>query len=180
MFRREKISRAEGPHECKTSCVLPDSLLLSIMPQSLVSNCIHLVFSTKNREARLTSELRPPLFAVLANLVKDQKGFIHKVGGVDDHVHLAFQLHPTVALSKMVQVVKSESSKWIKEQLGSSKDFAWQKGYGAFSVGKSQEVDLIQYVENQERHHKRESFEDEFRGLCDRYGIEIDERYVWE
>jgi REP element-mobilizing transposase RayT len=150
------------------------------MPQSLVSNTIHLVFSTKNREARLYQNLRPNLFAVLATLLQDQKCFVHKIGGVDDHVHLAFDLHQTIAISTLVQVVKSESSKWVKEQPGVRKDFAWQKGYGAFSVGKSQVAALVRYVTNQEKHHRRASFQDEFRGLCEKYGIEIDERYVWD
>ena len=150
------------------------------MPQSLACNCIHLVFSTKNRERRLYTEVQPLLFAVLANLIQDQKGFVHKVGGSADHVHLAFELHPTSSLSTLVQVLKSESSKWMKQQSGSSESFAWQKGYGAFSVGPNHLEALKQYIEHQDTHHHEVSFQDEFRRLCEQHGLELDERYVWE
>ena len=150
------------------------------MPQAFSLNIIHLVFSTKNRENRLYRDLRPDLFAVMANIVARAKSHAYRVGGVDDHVHLAIRLHQTVAGAQLVNVLKTQSSQWIKEQPGSSPDFAWQKGYGLFSVSKPHLPKLIDYIDNQEMHHHALSFQDEFREICRKNGVEIDERYVWD
>ena len=150
------------------------------MPQSLSFNLIHLVFSTKNRENRLYRDLRPDLFAMMATVVHNTKSHAYRVGGVDDHVHLAIRLHPTLAGAQLVNVLKTQSSQWIKEQSGSSPDFAWQKGYGLFSVSKTHMPKLIDYIDNQETHHYALSFQDEFRELCRKNDIEIDERYCWD
>lgn len=125
-------------------------------------------------------EIQPKAHAVLATLLQDQHCFVHIIGGVEDHVHLAFELHPTKPLSTVIQVIKSESSKWMKEQPGTPRSFSWQKGYGAFSVGRSQVDSLIHYIANQKGHHHQRTFQEEFRGFCEKYGIELDERYVWD
>ena len=143
-------------------------------------NLIHLVFSTKHREYRLYPDLRPDLFSVMANIVARTKSHAYRAGGVDDHVHLAIRLHPTVAGAQLVNVLKTQSSQWIKKQPGSSSDFAWQKGYGIFSVSKTHLPKLIDYIDNQETHHHALSFQDEFREICRKNDIEIDERYVWD
>ena len=130
--------------------------------------------------SRLYKELRPELFAVMARIVERKKSHAYRVGGVDDHVHLAIRLHPTVAGSELVNVLKTQSGQWIKDQSGSSPDFAWQKGYGMFSVSKTHLPELIDYIDQQEHHHHRNSFQDEFRTMCLKNEIEIDERYVWD
>ncbi len=150
------------------------------MPQSLSCNLIHLVFSTKNREKRLYRDLRPGLFSVMATIVHNTKSHAYRVGGVDDHVHLAIRLHPTLAGAQLVNILKTQSSQWIKEQSGSTPDFAWQGGYGLFSVSKTHLPKLIDYIDNQESHHHALSFQDEFREICRKNDIEIDERYVWD
>jgi putative transposase len=156
---------------------LPQTLPMS---QSLSQNIVHLVFSTKHRENLLFRGLRPELFAVMANLVNQTKSHAYRVGGLDDHVHLALRLHPTLAGSQLVNVLKSQSSQWIKKQTGSSPDFAWQGGYGLFSVSKTHLPGLLDYIDQQESHHHTLSFQDEFRELCRKNGIEFDERYVWD
>lgn len=99
---------------------------------------------------------------------------------MDDHVHLAVRLHQTVAGAQLVNVLKTQSSQWIKEQPGSSADFAWQNGYGLFSVSKTHLPKLIDYIDNQEMHHHALSFKEEFREICRKNDVEIDERYVWD
>ncbi len=116
----------------------------------------------------------------MANLVNQTKSHAYRVGGLDDHVHLALRLHPTLAGSQLVNVLKSQSSQWIKKQTGSSPDFAWQGGYGLFSVSKTHLPGLLDYIDQQESHHHTLSFQDEFRELCRKNGIEFDERYVWD
>ena len=150
------------------------------MPQSLSLNLVHLVFSTRNRENRLYADMRPDLFAVMAKIASRSNSHIYRVGGVEDHVHLAIRLHPTQPASQLVNVLKTQSSQWIKEQSGSSPDFAWQKGYGLFSVSKTHLSALIEYIDRQEHHHRRISFQEEFREICRKNDVGIDERYVWD
>jgi putative transposase len=103
-----------------------------------------------------------------------------KVGGVEDHVHLLCRLGKQIDISKLIAELKRESSKWVKEQRPDLADFYWQNGYGAFSVSPNHVDPLKHYIMHQEEHHRRETFQDEFRRLCVLNGIEIDERYVWD
>ncbi len=148
------------------------------MPQSLARNVIHLVFSTKNREAFITPAIRARLHAYLAGTVNELGCHAIKVGGVADHVHILFVLAKTLSLSKAVEEIKKSSSKWMKEN--GVPRFYWQNGYGAFSVSADDEDVVAHYVANQEEHHRETSFQDEFRGLLRRHRIEWDERYVWD
>jgi len=104
----------------------------------------------------------------------------HKVGGADDHIHIACSLSRTITIAKLIEEIKTSSSKWIKTKGNKFGMFAWQGGYGAFSIGQSQLDDLRGYIANQRQHHERVSFQDEFRKLCEKYGVPIDERYVWD
>ena len=149
------------------------------MSQSLARNLIHLVFSTKYRAPLLEGEFRPKMFAYLGGVLDGIECPVIIVGGVADHVHILFALHKTVALCKAVEVVKKESSKWAKEN-GGPPDFHWQNGYGAFSVSPTNVPQVMGYIANQEAHHAKEGFQDEFRELLRRAGIEFDERYVWD
>jgi REP element-mobilizing transposase RayT len=150
------------------------------MPQSLSKNLIHLVYSTKNREPRLTPAIRPKLFAYQAGVLQEWDSPAIVIGGDADHVHALFVLSKNRALSKVVEAVKKGSSKWIKMQGAGFAAFHWQNGYGAFSVSQSQVARLRQYIEDQEERHRTVSFQDEFRALLRRHGIDYDERYVWD
>lgn len=148
------------------------------MSQSLARIIVHLVFSTKNREPFIAAEHRNRLFGYLGGTLNGIGCPVIAVGGVADHVHLLFVLGRTISLSKAVEEVKKESSKWAKEAIHPT--FYWQQGYGAVSVSPSNVEQVKSYVETQEMHHRTMTFQDEFRELLRRHGIEWDERYVWD
>ena len=142
------------------------------MSHTYTSNRIHLVFSTKNRARIISEELQPRLWAYISGIARNQGFEAIIVGGVHDHIHALLVLPPTMPLSKAVQFLKGSSSKWINEN--GDGNFAWQEGYGAFSVSASQTDDLVRYIKNQAAHHARRNFEDEFRALLQRYGVAYD------
>jgi putative transposase len=151
------------------------------MPQSLAKVLIHTVFSTKNREPLLFDrELRDELLRVMGGILSNLDCQPILMGGVEDHVHLLSALSRTIDIADMVKEVKRGSSLWIKTQDASLQDFAWQSGYGVFSIGFSQIPDVKRYIANQEEHHRRVTFQDEFRQLLTKYEIDFDERYVWD
>src|SRR6266542_5176520 len=130
------------------------------MPQSLAQILVHLVFSTKYREPWLAPALRPSLHAYLAEVARNTGCGCYRVGGVFDHVHLAIALSRTNTVATVVETIKTSSSKWIKTQSPTMSAFAWQRGYGAFSVGPSDRDALCSYINNQEEHHRTRSFQD--------------------
>jgi REP element-mobilizing transposase RayT len=151
------------------------------MPQSLSQVAIHLVFSTKERtpwlkDRDLCGELYAYMATVLVNNV-DSKAII--INGAQDHVHILCWLSRRFPIMDLVQVAKKETSKWMKTQHRSLSGFSWQGGYGAFSVSVSKIPEVKRYIENQEQHHQKVGFKDEFRLLCKKHGVEFDERYVW-
>jgi len=151
------------------------------MSQSLAQIYVHLVFSTKNRTPWLKDgSHRQELHRYLHGVCRNQNCPAVAVGGVEDHVHLLVRLGKTTSVSVLIRELKTESTKWIREKSNTLSDFHWQNGYGAFSVSPSHLEALIHYIENQEEHHKTESFQDEFRRLLRKYEIEYDERYVWD
>ena len=149
------------------------------MGHSYSSNRIHLVFSTKERAKILTEEFQPKLWAYIARIAHNQ-GFEAKiVGGVEDHIHSLLILPPILPLAKAVQFIKGSSSKWINDSNIARGRFAWQEGYGAFSVSASQTDAVTQYIRHQKEHHAKLSFEEEFIGLLKKYGVEYDAEYVF-
>jgi REP element-mobilizing transposase RayT len=149
--------------------------------QSLVRIYVHIVFSTKNRTPFLKdSEFRDRAHAYLNGICENQGSPSLKVGGVEDHVHILCRLSKTLDVSTLIRELKRDSSRWIKEENSRLADFYWQQGYGAFSVSPAHVQALKEYIANQEEHHRRETYQDEFRRLCKKYGVEIDERYVWD
>lgn len=150
------------------------------MPQSLSYLLVHLVFSTQGRAAVLRAELRPRLHAYLATVARNKDCECFRAGGVTDHVHLAIRISRTVTVAEWVEGLKTSSSKWIKTQSPELADFAWQRGYGAFSVGPTDLEALMRYIDAQEEHHRRRTFQEEYRAFLKRYGVEFDERYVWD
>jgi putative transposase len=150
------------------------------MSQSLVKNLVHLVYGTKHREPWLPKEHRDALFAYQAGIFKEWESPALIINGVEDHVHALFVLSKNHPLKRIVEEVKKGSSKWMKVQGPRNPHFAWQAGYAAFSVSQSNVEVVTKYIQNQEPHHRRVSFQDELRMLFKRHGIKFDERYVWD
>jgi len=151
------------------------------MSQSLANVLLHVVFSTKNRAPFLKSrDLREELHGYMVGTVLGIKGPSLIVRTVEDHLHCLLRLSRTISIAKLVETMKVESSAWVKRQLPQLSDFYWQAGYGAFSVSQSNVEQVKAYIANQEEHHRRVSFQDEFRILLQRHEIEFDERYVWD
>jgi putative transposase len=151
------------------------------MPQSLSQIYLHLVFSTKDRKPFLVDEaFRDRTHAYLVGICNNLGCPTLRVGGVADHVHMLCRFGKTIEVANLIRDLKRDSSKWIKDEQPQLDNFHWQRGYGAFSVSPSHVEALIEYIAGQEEHHKTVSFEDEFRRICQRYGVEIDERYAWD
>ncbi|RMG28303.1 MAG: IS200/IS605 family transposase [Methanobacteriota archaeon] len=151
------------------------------MPQSLSMIYLHIIFSTKNRYPFLNNQnIRNHLYTYMAGICKNLSAPAIIIGGTADHVHLLTRFSRTLTVSHYLKEMKRHSSTWIKEKYPQLKKFHWQNGYGVFSIGASQVDNVIQYIKNQEQHHQKISFQDEFRQICKLYGIEIDERYVWD
>ena len=150
------------------------------MSQSLSKIYVHLIFSTRDREPMLLRPFRERVHAYLATVLKNQDCPAVKVGGTSDHVHVLFRLSKNLAVAKVVEEIKTSSSKWIKTQQRGLGGFHWQSGYGGFSVGPTEVGRLTKYIEHQEAHHTAVSFQDEYRKLLTTYEVEYDERYVWD
>jgi len=136
--------------------------------------------STKNREKIIHRHLRSALHAYLAGICRARGSEAFRVGGTFDHVHIACTLPRTLTMAKLVEEIKKPSSIWMKKQDGGSSHFSWQAGYGIFSLGQSQLQSLLQYIDNQEEHHRRRSFQEELKELLEKYGVEYDETYLWD
>jgi len=150
------------------------------MPQSLVKMLVHVVFSTKNRVNLITSEIEEGLFGYMHGIVENNKSKLILANGTMNHVHLLISLGKVISISELVGDIKRDSSVWIKTQNSLFKNFHWQEGYGAFSVGQTQVEDVMKYISDQKEHHRKKSFENEMRGFYRKYGIDFDERYVWD
>ena len=150
------------------------------MAKSLSKILLHLVFSTKRRRPSIPQDLCADLHAYLAGAVRALGGEAYRVGGTENHVHLACSLPRTLTVSKLVEQIKKSSSAWIKTRDTRCHGFSWQAGYGAFSVSESRIPEVRRHIENQEEHHRTMTFQEEFRKLCKLHNLEIDERYVWD
>lgn len=151
------------------------------MPQSLSRLVIHVVFSTKGREPFIDRSIRTGLHAYMAVVTRELNGCeCYRVGGVEDHVHLAVRLSRTTTVAELVEHVKTTSSRWMKDQGQGLASFTWQRGYGAHSVYYPHLERLLAYIDGQEEHHRTRSFQEEYRALLDENGIEYDERFVWD
>jgi REP element-mobilizing transposase RayT len=125
-------------------------------------------------------ELQPHLHAYLATVVRSLNGECYRAGGVADHVHLAVRQPRTLTIANLIKEIKTASSKWIKTQSSGPLEFAWQRGYAALSISPEGVPDLCHYIDIQADHHRKTSFQDEYRALLKEYGIEFDERYMWD
>jgi len=149
------------------------------MANTYTSLHFHIVFSTKNREPWINTEIEQRAWEYLGGIARTNHLKALQIGGIEDHVHLVVGIRPNMSVSEAVQLLKGSSSKWIHETFPSLAGFAWQDGYGAFTVSKSQLPEVIHYVANQRHHHRVRAFQDEYRALLERHQIEYDERYVW-
>ncbi|MBX9585046.1 MAG: IS200/IS605 family transposase [Gemmataceae bacterium] len=150
------------------------------MPQSFTRLHYHLVFSTKGREPSITPDIQPRLWDYLGGLVRAAGGIPLEIGGVAHHVHLLVTLRQQPALADVLRDIKANSSGWVHETFPDAAPFWWQTGYGAFTVSHSEIGRVQRYIANQEEHHRKQSFQDEYRQLLTLHGIEFDERYLWD
>ena len=149
------------------------------MPQSLVKILVHIVFSTKERQRTITPQIEPQLYGYISGIITNNGGRMIIAGGDADHIHILSSIG-RIGIAELVGDIKRESSSWIKIQDRRFEKFYWQRGYGAFSIGQSHVPAVSTYIRDQKKHHKSQSYQDEFRALCARYEIEIDERYCWD
>ncbi len=149
-----------------------------IMPHTYTNLLTHIVFSTKNREPFLTAKYRPRVYEYIGGTVRGLGGICIEVGGIEDHIHMLVKLKPTMNVSKFLQDLKPNITKWARANINSR--FEWQNGYGAFSVSESQVEKVRRYIRNQENHHKKMNFEQEFVGLLSRSGIEYERKFLWK
>ena len=150
------------------------------MSQSLAKMYVHIVYSTKHRSKVLIPEIQPDLYAYFGGICNNLESYPIKIGGYLDHVHILCLLSKKIALVSLIQELKTGTSKWIKTQGESFAKFHWQDGYGAFSVNPSQTNIVSDYISKQIEHHKKVSFQDEYRAFLNKYKMDYDEKYVWD
>jgi putative transposase len=151
------------------------------MPQSLARIWLHIVFSTKERRSYLqNAEIREEMFRMPGHHAKGAGCPPARIGGWTDHVHVLCGLSRTVTIAELVEVLKRETSKWIKKRAADLGTFHWQNGYGAFSVSQSIVDQVIEYIDRQSDRHRHMTFQEEFRALCTKHNLQIDERYAWD
>ena len=147
------------------------------MSHSFSKNHQHIVFSTAERRKLIPAELQPRLWAYCAGICRNHGVFVREIGGIDDHIHLLVELPAVLAVSNAVLLIKSNSSKWMHEM---GREFAWQKGYAAFSVSASKRASVKAYIRNQPAHHRTLNFQAEFIELLKKHGVEFDPKYVFD
>ena len=150
------------------------------MAQSLTRILVHLVFSTKNRIPLIPKELQAELNAYFIGILKQHDSPALMVGSMEDHVHILFLLSKNYAFSKIVQEIKTGSSKWIKTRIAQTRQFQWQNGYGAFSVSQSNTDSVREYIADQDQHHHKMTFQEELLVLLKKHKVDYDERYLWD
>jgi REP element-mobilizing transposase RayT len=150
------------------------------MPGTYSQILLHAVFSTKHREPWITEDIRERLYKYVGGIVRGEKGVLYEIGGVEDHVHMYLRWRPDATISDLMRDVKAHSSLWVHQTFPRLQAFAWQEGYSVFTVSKSQEEAVKQYIRNQAEHHKKEDFKSELLRMLRLHEIEFDERYVFD
>jgi len=148
------------------------------MSHTLGNILFHLIFSTHGRRPLIGHEFRDDLFAYLGGIVREMHGTALITNGEPDHVHMLIRVRPTHSAAEIARVVKTNSSRWVRER--HSRDFAWQTGYGVFSVSESNITAVTKYIANQHEHHKKHSFQEEFVAFLKMNHVEYDPRYIWD
>jgi len=150
------------------------------MAHTYTNLLIHATFSTSGRAPLLTDAIRLDVHAYLGGILRELDAAAIAIGGTADHVHLLIRLPANLALADCLRIAKTNSSRWVKERWPERRSFAWQGGYGAFSVSESNRAAVIRYIRDQAQHHRRISFQDEFLALLKKHRVEFDERYLWQ
>lgn len=150
------------------------------MPGTYSQLLLHVVFSTERRTPWITADIAERLFPYMGGIIRAEKGTLYDIGGVADHVHLYLRWRPDGSVSDLMRTMKARSSKWLHDEFPSLREFAWQEGYSVFSVSKSQEGAVKNYIARQAEHHRKEDFKSELLRILSAHGIEFDERYVFE
>ncbi len=150
------------------------------MGQSLVKNYLHIIFSTKLRAPLILESIENELYSYIGGICKQLECYPIKIGGYIDHIHILCMLSKKIPLMKLLEEIKAHSSKWIKTKDDTLKKFYWQNGYGAFSVNPYEVDKVIAYIENQKEHHRKKTFQEEYRAFLKKYNVEFDEKYVWD
>lgn len=150
------------------------------MPQSLSKLYVHIIFHTKHNEPFINSEIEKELYAYIGGIIKENDSTPIKIGGIENHIHILAVMSKNISLAKFVEEIKRNSSRWIKTKGQKFQQFAWQGGYGAFSVSQSVVERVKNYIENQKEHHKKVSFQDEYVKFLSEYGIDYNSEYLWE
>ncbi|MBI3474529.1 MAG: IS200/IS605 family transposase [Acidobacteria bacterium] len=148
------------------------------MAQTCGNVVVHLIFSTKQRKPLITSELQPDLFAYLGGIVRELRSTALIINGTCDHVHLLVRIRPAQAVADLARVIKANSSKWVRQK--GHGEFAWQAGYGVFSVSESNIPAVTRYIATQEEHHTKRTFQTEFVAFLKKNNVAYDERYIWD
>jgi REP element-mobilizing transposase RayT len=150
------------------------------MGRTYTSLTYHLIFSTKYRLKTIRPEFRERLYQYIGGIIREKEGVLLEIGGIEDHIHIMAGIPPTILVSDMLKFIKSNSSGWVNETIQPTLKFAWQPGYGAFTVSHSQKSAVQSYIQNQEQHHQKKTFQDEFIQILVAHGIEYDPKFVFE
>ena len=150
------------------------------MSRTYIYSRAHIIFSTKNRHAMINNNIDERLLSYIGAIVKDQKGKLLAASTMPDHIHLFVSLRSEPSIATLLRLIKTNSSKWVKETFEHCQHFAWQLGYGYFSVSPSQKEATISYIHNQKKHHAKKSFKEEFIIFLKKHAIDYDERYLWD
>jgi putative transposase len=148
------------------------------MAKTYTSLNIHYVFSTKNRAPIIVGHLRERLWAFMGGIARENQMKAHCIGGITDHVHLLVSMPTTLSIAKGIQLIKGGASAWVHKTFPEMPHFAWQEGYGAFSISHLDET--IAYINNQEEHHRHKSFQEEYLAFLKKHEIDYDEKYLWD
>ena len=149
------------------------------MANTYTSLHYHVIFSTKNRVKRINIEIEQRVWAYLGGIARKHGMTALQVGGIEDHIHALLIAPPTLSPSQIAQFLKGESSKWIHEEFSALHDFAWQDGYGAFTVSKSNLPEVVHYIQQQREHHRKKTFQEEYLEFLQKHGVEYDKRFVY-
>ena len=150
------------------------------MPSTYTNLLYHIVFSTKDRVPLIKEEFQEELYRYVGGIIRAEGGAQLEIGGVVDHIHILAKIKPAIAVSEMLAKVKANSSKWVNDHKMQMRKFGWQEGYAAFSVSESQVPAVREYIRNQEEHHRKQTYQEEFVALLERHRIEYDPRYLWD
>ena len=150
------------------------------MAQSLSQIYIHIIFSTKRRQPFIKPDVEPELFAYIGDTIKRNGGIPFLINGTENHIHIFSTLPKNISIAKFIEEIKRNSSRWIKSKGSGYNNFAWQNGYGSFSVSSSKKGIVIKYIASQKEHHKKQTYNEELLTFLDKYKIDYDEKYLWD